>query len=384
MTSVVYWNNIPAPYMVERFNAIARREHLRFEAWFSTRTIHGRSWRVDETNWEFLYRYLPSIGRGPYPLAIPTPLLRGDAPDVFVSLYAAPAFVLGWALARQKGARTALWVEATNDTSVTRRPWKEALKRQIFPRADGILTTGMDGASFARGYRARSERIHHIPHVIDFNRYATQSRISPAQRNRLRNQLGLRGVIFLYVGRLLRGKGLTYLLEAFGLLQRSGVGETSLLLVGDGADEALLRERCREASTDNVVFAGFRDADALPELYGLADVFVFPTLGDTFGLVVDEAMACGLPVISTSAAGEIGDRIEEGVNGFIVPPADVDQLLDRMRLLLQDAVLRRHMGDKSVAKVCDQTPNLWAEEFEKAVERILSMPRVRDEARNAQ
>jgi hypothetical protein len=83
---VVYWTNIPAPYMVDRFNALARRENLQFEAWFSARTKKGRSWRVDEGGWDFPHRYLPSINRGAYPLAVPTPLLLGEVPDLLVTL----------------------------------------------------------------------------------------------------------------------------------------------------------------------------------------------------------------------------------------------------------------------------------------------------------
>ena len=114
-------------------------------------------------------------------------------------------------------------------------------------------------------------------------------------------------------------------------------------------------------------------------IYAAADVFVFPTLGDTFGMVVSEAMACGLPVIATRAAGEIGDRVEEGVNGFIVPPARqrcaarADELS-----LAHDQELRRRMGAASAEKVAGQTPELWAQAFEDAIERILSMPRARD------
>ncbi len=92
-------------------------------------------------------------------------------------------------------------------------------------------------------------------------------------------------------------------------------------------EDGTLRQACAARGIRNVSFVGFIQKRELPRYYALADVFVFPTLGDPYGLVVDEAMACGLPVISTSAAGEIHDRVEDGVNGYIVPPG-------RMALLL--------------------------------------------------
>jgi glycosyltransferase involved in cell wall biosynthesis len=371
---IVYWNNIPAPYMVERFNAVARNGNLALEVWFSERTERDRSWIVEEDQWEFDHRYLPGMTCGRHRLALPVPLLHGDTPDLLVSLYAGPSFLLGWTLAKRRGVRIAFWAEVTYDAWVSRRRWKEAIKSFVFPRVDAILTAGDDGRAFVRGYGTRDDRIFNVPHVIDFAHYRKGSALSPAQRSRLRAELGLRGVTFLYVGRLWTGKGLMYLLDAFRQLQLAGLEETTLLLVGDGPDEELLRESSQTASSGNVVFAGFYQVDRLPHLYAAADVFVFPTLGDPFGLVVPEAMACGLPVIATKATGEIHGRVEDGINGFIVRPGNTQDLLERMNLLARDPDLRARMGEASVQKVVGQTPGAWAEAFERAVDRILSMP----------
>jgi glycosyltransferase involved in cell wall biosynthesis len=370
---VVYWNNIPAPYMVERFNALARRATVDLEVWFSMRTEKDRSWKVDETAWEFQYRYLPQITVR-NPIALPSPLVRGQIPDILVSLYAAPSFMLGWAIARARGARTAFWVEVTFDAWVRRRRWKESAKSLVLPRADGILTAGRDGREFALSYGVPSDRVFIVPHVIDFEHYARGSSAARSSRERVRAELGVRGVTFIYVGRLWLGKGLQYLLDAFATLQRTTAGEVSLLLVGDGVDEDLLRARCREQRLANVVFTGFHDAHSLPRLYAAADVFVFPTLGDPFGMVVPEAMACGLPVIATSASGEIGDRVTDGVNGYIVPPAEAETLCDRMARLVDDD-RRQKMGEFARQKVAGQTPDVWAKAFESAIDVILTMPR---------
>jgi glycosyltransferase involved in cell wall biosynthesis len=378
MTRVVYWNNIPAPYMVERFDALARRGNLDFEAWFSARTESDRSWKVDESQWAFSYRYLPSVELGTSALALPSPLLRGRAPDVLVSLYAGADFVAGSTLARRRGARIAFWVEVTYDAWVKRRRWKEAVKARILPAADGILTAGDDGRSFARRYGVSDDRIHHVPHVVDFERLARGARLAEGERDRLRAELGVRGVTFVYVGRLWAGKGLTYLLDAFGGLQQRDVGEVSLLLVGDGRDEDELRAHALAQGLRNVVFSGFQGDDVLPRLYAASDVFVFPTLGDPFGMVVPEAMACGLPVVATTAAGEISERVAEGVNGFLVAPGSSDQLLERMTVLARDEGLRAAMGAASIRKVAWQSPDAWADAFERALDKVLAMPRTSD------
>ena len=177
---------------------------------------------------------------------------------------------------------------------------------------------------------------------------------------------------FIYVGRLWWGKGLGYLLDAFAHAQEAFKDEMSLLLVGDGPEEGDLRRQAAERGIRNVIFAGFHQKPELPKFYAASDVFVFPTLGDPYGLVVDEAMACSLPVISTRAAGEIRDRIEDGINGYIVPPENPSALAERMLELTRNAELRDKMGKSSYEKIKDHTPDKWARDFERIMESLLA------------
>jgi glycosyltransferase involved in cell wall biosynthesis len=376
--SVVYWNNIPAPYMVERFNALSRRGNIDFEAWFSARTKVGRSWQVDERSWEFRHRYVSGADRRWHSLVVPSELLWGRVPDLLVSLYAGPAFLIGSSIARRRGARTAFWVEPTGDLVTPRRRWKEWLKARVLPRADGILTTGPDGRAFSRRYTVREERTFVVPHVIDYPWFAERCAEGRAERAATRSRFRLEGVTFLYVGRLLRAKGLEYLIDAFARCTRATPTPMSLLLVGDGADDVQLRARCRDEQVENVVFAGFQRADTLPSLYSAADVFVFPTLGDTFGMAISEAMACGLPVVATSVSGELDARVTDGVNGFVVPPADTDALVEALSTLAADPELRVSMGQKSRERAAGQSPDVWARAFEIAVASILDASSAHD------
>lgn len=371
---VVYWNNIPSPYMVERFNEIARRGRVDLEVWFSKRTEADRSWAVEEKRWRFAYRYLPRLGGGEYRgAAFPMPLSSGKAPEVLVCLHAEPGFLLGWALARGRGSRTVLWVEPTYDAWVRRRVWKEWLKRRIFPNVDGIIATGRDARDFALRYGAVEERIVYLPGFSSFPHFCTGCEEGREGRESLRATIGLVGTTFVYVGRFWAGKGLKYLLNAFAVLQRRVDEEISLLLAGDGPDESSLRKFCRHEGVANVFFVGFKQRGELPALYAACDVFVFPTLGDPFGQVVEEAMSCSLPVISTERAGQIRDRLADGVEGFIVPPENSAALLDRMERLVLDSDLRRRMGEASARRVARYTPEHWAQQFEEAVSYVLTL-----------
>ena len=149
------------------------------------------------------------------------------------------------------------------------------------------------------------------------------------------------GCVFIYVGRMVSGKGLDTLFSAYRKV-RSVDLDVSLLLVGDGPEQQRLQAETGELS--GVVWAGFIQPAQLPGIYSIADVMVFPTLGDANGLVVEEAMAAGLPVISTSAAGDIRARVPEGVAGYVVPPADPDALATRMIELARSAGVARCHG----------------------------------------
>jgi glycosyltransferase involved in cell wall biosynthesis len=369
---VVYWNNIPAPYMVDRFNAIAVRGNLEFEAWFSARTEPDRSWSVDEDTWGFRFQYLPGITVRSRPFAFAPKLFGSALPDVLVGLHADPGFLASHTLARARGVRTVFWVTPTFDAWIHRRKWKEAIKRGAFAHVAAIFTTGADGTAFAERYGAARERIFVLPHFVDCSYLTSQLRNASVERGAVRAELGIRGLAYLYVGRLWRGKGLDYLIDAFAKFVSETGLEATLVLVGDGPEESRLRQRADEERL-RVVFAGFHQRDQLSRIYAAADVFVFPTLGDPFGHVVEEAMSCGLPVISTSAAGEIRSRMSDGHDGFIVPPGDSCALFERMEVLAKNKSLRDDVGRAAAERVRDRGVDDWAAEFESAIDSVLAL-----------
>ena len=352
--------------MVERFNALVDKGEVDFEAWFSNRLDTSRSWVVDESSWRFRYRYLPTTNIGGRLFHWPTPIL-GRRPDVLVSLYAEPSFLIGWVFAKLRGVKTVFWCQVTNDRWVKRTVWKEYLKRFVFPKLDATLGSGKESQDFAIGYGVHDEKALCLKHSIDVHHYSVGYKENIQSKKLIQADLGVLGTVFVYVGRLWSGKGINYLLKAFERVQRLSDGEVSLLLVGDGPQEAELKSFCNERKLRNVIFAGFHQKSELPRFYVAADVFVFPTLGDPYGLVVDEAMASYLPIISTSAAGEIHDRVEEGVNGYIVSPENSEALADRMLCFVDNQELCEQMGRASKDKIASHTPEKWAEDFENII-----------------
>jgi glycosyltransferase involved in cell wall biosynthesis len=102
---------------------------------------------------------------------------------------------------------------------------------------------------------------------------------------------------------------------------------------------------------DGVVFAGFKNQKELPSLYAAADVLVVPSLSEAWGLVVNEAMCFGLPVIVSDRVGAAVDLVREGENGFIFPVGDIDRLAEDLSSVLRDSDLRRRLGQRSREKI---------------------------------
>ena len=183
-----------------------------------------------------------------------------------------------------------------------------------------------------------AERVERVPRGIDLARFTPARRVPCAFA-----RWGVDGPVVLYVGRLSREKGLDHVLAAFALAQVE-VPDARLVLVGDGP----ARRALEAAAPAGTVFTGAVVGDELATLYASADAFVFLSETETFGNVVVEAQAAGLPVV-VSARGAAAELVSDGTTGLHVDPLDRDQIRRALVRLLRDGELRRRMGRAAVA-----------------------------------
>jgi len=367
---VVYWDNMPAPYAVERYNTLAARGTLDFSVWFARRIDADRSWEVDESTWRFNGAYVEDPSQSldaAHQFARRCDTVR---PDLVLSLYGERPFAAGYVILKGLGVRTALLVLPTFDAWVRRAWWKERAKYVMFRSADAAKVPGPDGLKYACRYGFTEDRVFSVRQSINVERYAAS--ISCEERARVRARTGVDGCVFLYVGRFWKGKGLPVLLEAFRRARLVNPA-MSLLLIGDGPDEAALR--AVEGSINGVRVQPFVQAPELPQYYAASDVFAFPTLGDPHGQVIEEAHAAGLPIITSDAAGDIRRRVVDGTTGFVVPSGDADALARRMIELAADPDRRRSMGARGAERVKAWGHEAWADDFERFVSACLALPR---------
>ncbi|QHQ34075.1 glycosyltransferase family 4 protein [Algicella marina] len=148
----------------------------------------------------------------------------------------------------------------------------------------------------------------------------------------------------LFIGRLAAVKGVPVLLEAL-----RDVPELELVLIGDGPERRALEAEARELG-GRVKFLGYQSQDAVAEALAEADMLVLPSFAEGVPVVLMEAMAAGLPVVTSRVAG-IPELVEDKVSGLLVPPGDTAALAEALTTLVEDAGLRREMGEAGRAKV---------------------------------
>jgi glycosyltransferase involved in cell wall biosynthesis len=160
-------------------------------------------------------------------------------------------------------------------------------------------------------------------------------------------------------------KGPFDLLEAFA---RASTPESYLVFAGDGALRSSLEKRSAELGiADRVRFLGFMNQSQLPSVYCASDMLVLPSHYDAFGLVVNEAMICGLPLVISDCVGAKFDLLRPGETGYIFPIGDVDALAAILKELLHDPEKRARMGAAARHRMESWSPREFADGVARAV-----------------
>jgi glycosyltransferase involved in cell wall biosynthesis len=147
-----------------------------------------------------------------------------------------------------------------------------------------------------------------------------------------------RTFVFLYLSRIIKLKGLDILIKAFSRLNQER-DDISLIVAGDGPFKAYCINLCKDLDLSNVIFIGSIDPEYTPEIYVKSDVFILPsrffnTSYEAWGLVINEAMSLGLPIITTNAVGSSFDLVHDGINGFVIEENSTDALYKAMKKIL--------------------------------------------------
>lgn len=292
-------------------------------------------WDVDLLS-GYSHQFLPTLGRSDQ-LSVLRPLNRdvegvvrsSNLDALWIHGYAHPSNLRALSAAKRAGLPVFMRGESLPE-SKARGGWRSQLRRRlvapVLERVDACLAIGSDNADFYRGYGVPEEQIHLVPYAVDNQRFEQAAREARGCREELRQELGLEPgrPVIAYASKFIPRKRADLLLECFSTLLRErsvGAGRDlprpQLLLAGDGALREQLEQRATELDLHNdVLFPGFFNQTDLPALYDLADVFVLPSCYEPWGLVVNEAMCAGTPVIVADSVGSARDLVHHGKTGW--------------------------------------------------------------------
>lgn len=237
----------------------------------------------------------------------------------------------------------------------------EWLKTCFLRHCDRFVVPGKASFEYLRSLGSPVASIVTAPNAVDNGWFAVQAENVRSHAAEFRERLKLPSRFILFVGRQVPEKGVFDLLAAYAKLESSLRSEIGLVFAGDGVSREELTQRARAISPGAVCFPGFAQREDLAGLYALAEVLVLPTHSDVWGLVVNEAMACGLPIVVSNVAGCSADLVEDGWNGYVVPSRNPEKLCVAMDSVVRQPELRRQMSARSLERIRNYSPESCAE-----------------------
>jgi glycosyltransferase involved in cell wall biosynthesis len=257
--------------------------------------------------------------------------------------------------------------------------YRELLKRRLVRLFSSALVGGKPQAYYVSLLGMEKDRIISGYDVVDNDHFLHRTVSSRLASEKIRHELHLPEHFFLASNRFVPKKNLFRLINAYARY-RANAGSTAwkLVLLGDGQLNADIIEIINSFGlAGDIMLPGFRQYDELPKYYGLADAFVHASTSEQWGLVVNEAMASGLPVIVSKHCGCAPDLVQEGVNGYTFDPYKVDQLAALMTKISSPDCDRNAMGQASRSIISHWTPETFAENLLKAAQAAIEAPRPR-------
>jgi glycosyltransferase involved in cell wall biosynthesis len=316
-------SEIPTPYRMPFYELLAARPEIDLEVVFCSRAQPDRPWDLDGSLDRVPHRFLRGVSpavrtrQGTFvyevnPGAVPL-AARGTHDAVVIGGYAVFAEQAAIAISLARGIPYLLHSEST--LAAPRPPLVQRLKSAAVGAAvrgaAAGLATGTEASRYLVHYGMAPDRIRIVPNTVDVAAYRRTADEARARAEHVRAEWGLPERYVLFAGRLVEDKGILDLLAARALLGDSAL---PLVVAGSGPLERDVQD------APGVVHAGFLRPERLVELFALAEWTVVPSHREPWGVVVNESLASGCPVIVTERVGAAADLVIEGVNGRIVPP----------------------------------------------------------------
>lgn len=347
MKRILFLTNLPSPYRVRFFEKLgsAMEVTVLFHDNRKAHTGRDKTWFVSG-NGAFQQVQLEKrvLTKGEDSLCLDViGWLKKPFDEIVICGYSSPTAMLAIAWLRMK--KIPFWMEVDGGLIREDSKLKYHFKKMLVSSASGWFSSGRKTTEYLLHYGARAEKIYPYPFSSLNESDIMEAPVSYEEKTQLRKKLDIREEkMVLSIGQFIPRKGFDVLLRAAAGMDKN----TGIYIVGGEPTEEYRKLR-NALGLSNVHFVGFQSKDSLAEYYKAADVFVLPTREDIWGLVINEAMAYGLPVITTDRCVAGLELVKEGANGYIVPTEDAHSLAEAIEKVLCSDF--RKMGESSLEKI---------------------------------
>jgi len=345
---VLFLSNIPSPYMVNFFNELGKLCDLTVVFEKRTSSERDKSWeefRFNNFDGIILRGINTSVDAAFCPHVI-TYIDKKKYDHIIVSNPATPTGII--AIEYMKIKKIPYILESEGSFAKDGKGLKERFKKHIMSGAKLYLSTTPKADEYFLTYGATVEKIVKYPFTSLYKKDLLKEPLDKNEKNDLRYQLGITGEkIAVAVGRFIPLKYYDVLIEAWKDISKN----YTLYLIGGGPEKDIYQKMICEYDLKNIHLIDFMEKDALLMYYKASDLFIHPTSTDVWGLVINEAMACGLPVITTNMCIAGLELVENDRNGFIVDVGNSKMLTEKIEMILNDDLMQINMSHASLKKI---------------------------------
>lgn len=359
---VAVFSVVPSPYQRDLLQALAARPEIDLKVYYQERTPHDSPW--PETLLNRYEHILPGfhLRLGTVRSHFNWHLPRAKDFDLWIVNSALTSMTTQWLMRR--GLREVPWLfwgeRLRAQNSGLKSIAQQSLIR-VLRHAAGIISVG----SLARkDYERRYPDLLHetVPYCPGLDAFFAAGETTTVR--------GGSDVVFLFCGQMIQRKGIDLLLPVFDRLVREGL-PVRLRLVGREAELPRVLSTLSPEARSRICYEGFQAPAALPPFFGAADVFVLPSRYDGWGVVINQALAAGLPILASDSVGAAYDWVENEKNGLRFPPGDSEALYEAMKRTVVRRDLLPEWGRCSALRARELTPESGAQRLLSIINRTL-------------
>ena len=342
---LLFTTNYLSPYRVDFFNELGKHHDL--TVWASKNVTENRDDKWFNNRYQnFEVQYVDG-GLG-HKLRLVKTISSYDL--AIIGVYTEKTATLALLYSKLKKLPVALEIDGGIKSSG--KGLKELVKKFLLSIPTWYISPGAFADEYLKFYGAKQEEIYRYPFTSSFSSELLDKPPSFEEKAELQKELGMKEEkIVIGVGQFIHRKGNDVLMKAAHILNDPSIG--FYIIGGEPTEEYLaLKEKL---GLDNLHFVDFKIKSELAKWYKSADLFVLPTREDIWGLVVNEAMQFGLPVVTTDRCVAGLELVKDNENGFIVPVDDSSSLADKMHVILNNNELRSKMAEESLRKISGHT-----------------------------